>query len=220
LCEAAPTAAHGARFIVPAPQRYQAADVQIEPDASAASYFWAAAAATGGRVRIRGLSRDSTQGDVGFVDVLEQMGCGVIDTADGLEVAAPAAGRLRGVTVDLSRMPDTVQTLAVLALGAEGPTEIRGVANLRIKETDRLEALRCELSRLGAAVELFEDGLRITPPTRLRPAAIRTYDDHRMAMSFAIAGLLVEGLVICDAACVSKSFPGFFDVFDSLAARG
>jgi 3-phosphoshikimate 1-carboxyvinyltransferase len=210
------TEAGGARYIVPAPQRYQAANVEIEPDASAATYFWAAAAATGGRIRVRGLSRDSAQGDVGFVDVLEQMGCGVAATADGLEVTASPAGRLRGVTVDLGRMPDTVQTLAVLALLAEGPTEIRGAANLRIKETDRLEALKRELSRLGAEVELLEDGLRITPPRHLRSAAVETYDDHRMAMSFAVAGLASEGVVIRDAGCVSKSFPSFFETLDGL----
>lgn len=211
-----PSPVAGGRYIVAAPQRYQAADIEIEPDASAATYFWAAAAATGGRICVRGLSRDSAQGDVGFVDVLQQMGCGVAAGRGGLVVAAPVQGRLRGVTVDLGGMPDTVQTLAVLALLAEGPTEIHGVANLRIKETDRLEALRRELSRLGAEVGLFEDGLRVVPPQRLRAAAIETYDDHRMAMSFAVAGLASEGVVIRGAGCVSKSFPHFFDVLNGL----
>lgn len=207
----------GRRFIVPAPQRYQAGSYQVEPDASAATYFWAAAAVTGGRVRVRGLSRASRQGDVGFVDVLAQMGCQVHTASDGLDVHGPADGRLRGVTVDLNGMPDTAQTLAAIALFADGPTRIENVANLRVKETDRIAALACELGKLGARVDTRTDGLTIYPPPACAAAEIETYDDHRMAMSFAVVGLRVPGLVIRHPEVVTKSFPGFFSRWDALA---
>ncbi len=199
------------RFVVPAGQRYRADVHVIEPDASAATYFWAAAAITRGRAEVLGLSRASLQGDVGFVDVLERMGCRIEERADALVVDARGVDRLRGIDVDLNAMPDTAQTLAVTALFATGPTRIRNVANLQLKETDRLAALRNELARLGAAVEMHGDGLTITPPAHVRPAAIETYHDHRMAMSFALAGLAVEGVLIRNADCVSKSFPRYFE---------
>jgi len=207
------------RLVVPAGQRYHAADRAIEPDASAATYFWAAAAITGGTVTTPGLSRASLQGDVGFVDVLGQMGCEVVPEERGLTVRGPAGGRLRGVDVDLNAMPDTVQTLAVTALFADSPTTIRNVANLRLKETDRLAALQTELRRLGADVTVAEDGITITPPARRAPATIETYEDHRMAMSFALAGLRGESVTIRDATCASKSFPDFFDVLAGLMSR-
>lgn len=209
----------GDRFVVPAPQRYVAADATIEPDASAAAYFWAAAAITGGRVCVEGLSRQALQGDVGFVDVLERMGCVVESTATSLAVSGPPRGSLRGVDVDLNAMPDTAQTLAVAALFARGPTRIRNVANLRIKETDRLAALQVELTKLGASVQLHDDGLSMTPPEKVRAAAIDTYDDHRMVMSFALAGLAAEGVEIRDISCVSKSYPRFFEDLESLESR-
>jgi len=204
------------RYIVPAAQRYHGRAIDIEPDASGASYFWAAAAVTGGRVAVPGLGRASRQGDVRFCDVLTQMGCTAAEQQGGIEVQGPPPGGLRGIDVDLNDMPDTVQTLAVVALFAQGPTRIRNVANLRIKETDRLDALRRELTKLGARVELHEAGLTVHPPAVVRPAAIDTYGDHRMAMSFAIAGLRCGGLVIRDAACVSKSVPEFYDLLNGL----
>ncbi len=211
-----PVAEAGRRFVIPAWQRYQPGQYAIEPDASAATYFWAAAAITGGRIHTPHLTRASRQGDARFVDVLARMGCEVTEDAAGLTVAAPPDGRLRGITIDLNDMPDTVQTLAVAALFADGPTRIDNVANLRIKETDRLAALGAELTKLGARVELRDDGLTVHPPARVLPAVIDTYDDHRMAMSFALAGLVADGVVIRDAGCVSKSFPGFFDVLGGL----
>lgn len=204
------------RFVVPATQRYRAGEVVIEPDASAATYLWAAAALTGGRVRVTGLTRRSLQGDSGFVGVLEQMGCRVEEDEEGLAVQGPPGRTLRGVDVDLNAMPDAAQTLAVVALFAAGPTRISNVANLRIKETDRLAALESELIRLGAHVALGEDELTITPPARISPATVETYDDHRMVMSFALAGLVTEGIVIRNAGCVSKSFPDFFEVLEEL----
>lgn len=206
----------GRRFVVPAVQRYRPGEFTVEPDASAATYFWAAAAVTGGRVTVRGLARGSRQGDVNFVNVLADMGCRVEETPEGLCVAAPVDGRLRGIAVDLNAMPDTVQTLAAVALFADGPTRIDNVANLRIKETDRIAALGAELAKLGAAVEPRPDGLTITPPRVVTPAEIRTYDDHRMAMSLALAGLGAGGVTIRDAGCVSKSFPGYFETLAAL----
>ncbi len=217
----------GAKFIVEASQRYQATTWTCEPDASNATYFLAAPAIAGGRVTVDGLGTDSRQGDARFVDVLEQMGCRIEREPTRLTVYAPAERtadghpRLRAVDVDLSDMPDTVQTLAVLALFADGPTTIRNVPNLRLKETDRLAALARELSKLGATVDERPDGLRITPratlvPATPTPAVIDTYNDHRMAMSFALAGLRIPGLQIRDPQCCEKTFPDFFERFERM----
>ena len=194
------------------PQNYQGIDYSIEPDASAASYFWAAAAITGGSVTVEGLSETALQGDVRFVDCLEKMGCRVDRNPDSITVHG---GTLRGVELDMHAISDTVQTLAVVALFAEGPTKVTGVAHNRHKETDRIGDLATELRRLGAEVSEHQDGLTITPKA-LRPAVVQTYDDHRMAMSFALAGLKVPGVVILDPGCVSKTWPGFFDAFHAL----
>lgn len=210
-------AGDGPAYIVPAWQRYQPGVFVIEPDASAATYVWAAAAITGGCVRVDGLTRASRQGDARFVDVLARMGCDVQEDETSLTVAAPPDGPLRGIAIDLNDMPDTVQTLAVVGLFAAGPTDIHNVANLRVKETDRLAALRSELTRLGARVELRDDGLTVHPPRQITPAQVRTYEDHRMAMSFALAGLVAEGIVIGGAGCVSKSFPDYFRVLHELS---
>jgi 3-phosphoshikimate 1-carboxyvinyltransferase len=200
-------------FRVSTGQSYGAGRYFIEADASGASYFLAAGAIAGGRVRVRNLSSRSSQGDARFAQVLEQMGCVVREGLDGIEVAS--SGPLRGIDIDLNAMPDMAQTLAVVALFAEGPTHIRNVANLRIKETDRISATAAELRKLGATVTELADGLVVTPG-RLRGAAIDTYDDHRMAMSFAIAGLRIPGVVINHPGCVSKTFPDFFDRFAAL----
>ena len=166
---------------------------------------------------MEGLGTSSIQGDVAFVDILEKMGCRVERAATRLTVSGPPPGsRLRGVDVDLNDMPDTVPTLAVLALFAEGQTVIRNVANLRVKETDRLTALHRELTKLGADVDARSDGLTITPPRQVNSAAIDTYDDHRMAMSFALAGLRCPGIVINDPQCCGKTFPDFFDRFERM----
>jgi 3-phosphoshikimate 1-carboxyvinyltransferase len=197
------------------PQRYQARQYNIEPDASAASYFFAAAAVTGGAVTVPGLSRSSLQGDVAFVEVLRQMGCAVECAADSITVRG---GVLRGVDVDMNAISDTAQTLAAIAPFAEGPTRIRNVAHIRHKETDRLAALARELARIGQNVEEFPDGLRITP-AMVRPATIETYDDHRMAMSFAITGLKAPGIVISNPACTAKTYPAFFDDLAALVSK-
>jgi len=200
-------------------QRYRGRRYRVEPDASNASYFLAAAAATGGRVRVEGLGAGSTQGDLGFVEVLRAMGAEVAVEAAAVEVRGPAGGRLRGVDLDLGPISDTAQTLAAIAPLAEGPTTIRGIAHARLKETDRVAALATELRRLGQGVEEFADGLTIRPAP-VRPADVATYDDHRMAMSFAILGLRAPGLRLRDPGCVAKTFPGFFDRLAELTGAG
>jgi 3-phosphoshikimate 1-carboxyvinyltransferase len=184
----------------------------IEPDASAASYFWAAAAITGGRVTVAGLTRDSLQGDVRFVDLLEQMGCRVETCDSGITVH----GRpFRGIDADMNDISDTVMTLAAVACFAEGPTTIRNVAHIRHKETDRLAALATELRKLGAGIEERPDGLTITPRP-LKGCPVDTYNDHRMAMSLALVGLKVPGVVIRNPGCVAKTYPGFWQDLDKL----
>ena len=200
-------------FTVPTGQKYASGEYAIEGDWSAASYFLAAAAITGGRVRVENVSLESRQGDKGFVRVLEEMGCQSKCGPEEVEMLGPDA--LNAVDVDLNSMPDVAQTLAVAALFAEGETTIRNVANLRVKECDRIAATATELRKLGAAVEEFPDGLSIRPG-ELHGAEIDTYDDHRMAMSFALAGLRIPGVIIKDPDCVSKTFPDYFKTLESL----
>ncbi len=193
-------------FQIAAPQSYRACEYAIEPDASAASYFWAAAAICGGEVMVEGLTANSLQGDVEFVTCLEKMGCEVRRGAN----ATTVIGRpLQGIDVDMNAISDTVQTLSVVALFADGPTTIRNVGHIRHKETDRLAAVATELRKLGAQVNESEDGLTIQP-ARLQPATIETYNDHRMAMSFALAGLKITGIRIQNPRCVDKTYPDFF----------
>ncbi|MFO0876837.1 MAG: 3-phosphoshikimate 1-carboxyvinyltransferase [Gemmataceae bacterium] len=187
-------------------------EYQVEPDASAASYFFAAAAITGGRITVPGLAMHSLQGDVCFVDVLERMGCKVERGASAITVTG---GALRGTDVGMNDISDTVMTLGVVALFAEGPTTIRNVGHIRHKETDRLAALATELTRLGAQVEEFADGLTIHPRP-LKGAHVQTYNDHRMAMSLALVGLRVPGVVIDNPGCVAKTYPGFFTDLERL----
>lgn len=192
------------------PQKYQARRYPIEPDASAASYWFAAAAITGRRITIENLGSSSVQGDLAFIDILEHMGCRVERSQRGTTVQGQL---LRGVDVDMNAISDTVMTLAVVALFASGMTRIRNVAHIRHKESDRISALAVELRKLGATVEEYDDGLMILPPVRLVPARIETYNDHRMAMAFAIAGLRAEGVTIENPACVSKTYPDFWEDF-------
>ncbi len=199
-------------FVVPAPRQLRRAVFEIEPDASAASYFWGAAAVTGGTVCVPGLTKNSTQGDIRFVELLGEMGCRVERETTSITVHG---GPLHGIDVDMNDVSDTVMTLAAAALFADGPTTIRNVAHIRHKETDRLAALATELRRVGAEVEEFADGLRITPRP-LHGAAVETYNDHRMAMSLALVGLKVPGVVIKDPGCVAKTYPNFFSDLEKL----
>jgi len=201
---------------VPGRQTYQPRDYAIEADASSASYFWAAAAVTGGRVTIANLGPDSCQGDASFPEVLARMGCVVAGTEAGLMVRGLP---LRGIKVDLAAMPDLVPTLAVVAAFARGETVITGVPHLRHKESDRLAAVAAELNKMGIAARETADGL-IIPGGRPHGAAIDPHQDHRLAMSFAVAGLKIPGVVIDDPGCVVKSFPDFWEYFDNLCQGG
>jgi 3-phosphoshikimate 1-carboxyvinyltransferase len=204
------------RFRIAAGGMLQPRQYAIEPDASAASYFFGAAAVTGGEITVLGLSRESLQGDVALVDELERMGCEVRHEADRITVV----GRpMHGIDVNMNAISDTVPTLAAVALFAEGPTTIRGVEHIRHKETDRIHAVAAELRKVGAQVDEFPDGLRITPGP-LHGAAIDTYDDHRMAMSMALVGLQVPGIVIHDPDCTHKTYPDFFRDLAALNATG
>ncbi len=204
---------HGFKRFNVEPARYDARTYAIEPDASAASYFFAAAALTGGTVTVEGLGERSVQGDLAFVDLLEHMGCRVVKSATETTVCGAP---LRGIDVDMNAISDTVMTLGVLALFADGVTRIRNVAHIRHKETDRIAALATELRKLGATVTERPDGLVIVPPERVQPARVATYDDHRMAMSFAVAGLKTEGVVIEGPECVAKTYPRFWDDWEVL----
>ncbi|MHC4182925.1 MAG: 3-phosphoshikimate 1-carboxyvinyltransferase [Planctomycetota bacterium] len=200
-------------FHVKSGQSYTGCEYMVEPDASSASYFFAAAAITGGKVRVEGLGENSLQGDASFVDILDKMGCVTRKAKDWLEVEG---GKLKGIDIDMNNTPDVVQTLVAVAVFAEGKTRIRNVKNLRYKETDRISALVNELKRIGVKVREYEDGLEIEPSTAPHSAEISTYNDHRMAMSFALIGLRIRGIKIKNPECVDKTFPDFFERLEKL----
>jgi len=201
-------------FTIPS-QSYSARDYHIEPDASAATYFWGAAAVTGGSVKVDGLHRDALQGDVQFVTALERMGCNVKWEADGITVSGFAK---HGIDIDMNAISDTAQTLAAVAVFADSPTTIRNVGHMRHKETDRVAAVVTELRRAGISAEERADGLTIIPGVP-QATAIETYDDHRMAMSFSLLGLRVPGIEILDPDCTAKTYPRYFDDLE-LLCRG
>ena len=187
---------------------------QIESDASAASYFFAAPAICGGTVRVENISRDSKQGDIAFLDILEKMGCEIKEGQDWIEVTSTT--ELHGIEVDMRDLPDTAQTLAVIAPFATSPTRIHGIASARLKETDRVHATCTELARLGVSVEEHEDGMTIQPCKTFHISNVQTYNDHRMAMSFALIGLRFDGITIENPSCVAKTFPNYFEVLETL----
>lgn len=191
---------------------------QIEPDVSAACYFYAAAALTGGRAVVRHVTRECMQGDLKFLEVLEQMGCTVIDTSDGIEVRGARGGRLEGITVDMKDFSDQSMTLAALAPFADGIVRIENIGHIRLQESDRIHAIVTELARLGIDCEEEQDAVTIHPGMP-KPAVIQTYDDHRMAMAFALVGLRAEGIEIADPMCCRKTFEDYFEVLDRLTAR-
>lgn len=200
---------------VPGGQRYRPCEYQVEPDASNASYFFGAAALTGGRVRVPGLGPGSKQGDLRLLEALEAMGCTVDRGRDYVEVRGPE--RLRAIQVDANAYSDMAQTLYALAPFAEGVTEVRNVEHSRLQECDRIAASAAELRRLGQEVEEFADGLRITPRP-VTPGVVQTYNDHRMAMAFALVGLKVPGISIADPACTAKTFPDYWERLEALRA--
>jgi 3-phosphoshikimate 1-carboxyvinyltransferase len=196
---------------------YKALEYAVEPDASSATYFMAAAAIQpGAQVMVPGLGDNSLQGDVGFGEVLEKMGARMVLEPEAVTITGPE--QLRGIDIDMQGMPDAAMTLATTALFAEGETVIRGLHTLRVKETDRLTALETELRKLGAEADATDDTLRIVPPRGVRAAEIDTYDDHRMAMAFAVVGTRAPGVTIRGAECVSKTYPRFFEDLESLRA--
>jgi 3-phosphoshikimate 1-carboxyvinyltransferase len=202
------------RFTIQPSFFFPLSSYSIESDASAASYFFAAPAICGGTVCVENISRKSKQGDIQFLDILAKMGCSVTETDNSILVTGHSS--LHGIDVDMRDIPDTAQTLAAIAPFASSPTRIRGIASARVKETDRVHATCTELARLGVSVEEHEDGMTIHPVEKMQPAVIQTYNDHRMAMSFALIGLRVNGITIENPACVSKTFPDFFKVLDAL----
>jgi 3-phosphoshikimate 1-carboxyvinyltransferase len=204
-------------FNVPAGQHYASpGDIHVEGDASSASYFLAAGAIAGGPVRVEGVGRNSIQGDVRFVEALEQMGASITMGDNWIE--AKSNGVLKAIDTDFNHIPDAAMTIAVAALYADGPSILRNIGSWRVKETDRIAAMATELRKLGAAVEEGSDYLKVAPPSQIRAAAIDTYDDHRMAMCFSLASLDGAGrkgnrIRINDPKCVAKTFPDYFDAF-------
>jgi 3-phosphoshikimate 1-carboxyvinyltransferase len=192
------------------------AKYSIESDASAASYFFAAPAICGGTVKVENISRNSRQGDIKFLDILQQMGCSVMETDHAIIVNHASRSSIAGLDVDLRDIPDTAQTLAAMAPFASSPTRIRGIASARVKETDRIHATCTELARLGVQVEEHEDGMTIYPCSTFNPSNVQTYNDHRMAMAFSLIGLRFDGVTIGNPACVSKTFPNYFEVLETL----
>lgn len=203
------------RFVIPAGQQYTATDYAIEPDASAASYFWAVPAILGGKATILGLTEDALQGDVGFVRCLEKMGCDVEFGKNSISVSGPAK---HGIEIDMADVSDTVQTLSAVALFVDGPTTVTNVAHNRVKETDRIGNLAIELRKFGVQVDEHPDGLTIHPAP-LNGATIETYDDHRMAMSLSLVGLKQPGVEILNPGCVSKTYPNFFADLKAFVAQ-
>jgi len=210
-------------FKIAAGQQYQSpGTIHVEGDASSASYFLAAGAIAGGPVRVEGVGKTSIQGDVRFVEALEQMGVQITMGENWIEVSAQ--GPLKAIDADFNHIPDAAMTIAVAALYADGTSMLRNIASWRVKETDRLSAMATELRKLGALVEEGQDYLRVTPPIVLQPATIDTYDDHRMAMCFSLAslnGVLRDGaqVRINDPQCVAKTFPDYFQAFAGILHR-
>ena len=207
-----------AHFVIPALARYRSpGSLLVEGDASAASYFLAAGVLGGGPVRVTGVGEGSIQGDVAFVDLLRQMG-GRVNVGPGWIEAAAGVSPLRAFDTDFNAIPDAAMTAAVLALFADGPSRLRNIGSWRVKETDRIAAMATELQRLGAGVQAGPDWLRVTPPERWRPAAIDTYDDHRIAMCFSLAAFGGVAVRVKDPGCVAKTFPDYFDRFAALVS--
>jgi 3-phosphoshikimate 1-carboxyvinyltransferase len=219
-----PTEAGCAGWRVPAGARYRAGEYPIEPDASAAAYFWALAAVTGGRVRTPGIGRSRLQGDAALLDILTEMGCQVAtDPEGGAVVTGPPGGRLRHGSWDLSALADQALTVAVLGLFADGPTTVRNVAHIRLQETDRIAAAAAEVRRLGGRCVEHPDGFTVWPlpgvppagegwPAPPEPVTVQTHGDHRVAMAFSLVGLRRPGVRIAEPAVVRKTFPEFFAV--------
>ncbi len=202
-------------FLISQGQGYQGRDLQIEPDVSNANYFWAMAFLTGGRGKVSGITQDSWQGDIAFLKVLEKMGGRVEQHPDGISLEGPSQGLFPGIEIDLGDMPDQTMTLAALAPFAQTPTIIRNISVIKYHESNRLQAIINELGKMGLETEELDDGI-IIHPGQPRAVAIETYDDHRMAMAFALTGLKVPGMIIKNPRCTAKTFKDYFQVFEGI----
>lgn len=202
-------------FLTRAGQQYRAQEYQVEPDASAACYFYAMSPLLNIPVLVEKVHFDSLQGDVAFLRLLEQMGCSAEDTPWGILLNPPSDGRFKGITAEMSACSDQAITLAAIAPYAEGPTTITGIGHIRFQESDRLAAMTAELTRMGIRCESDESSITIYPGSP-SPALIETYDDHRMAMGFALTGLRSDGIVIANPGCCRKTFKEYFDVLDDV----
>lgn len=205
-------------FIIPAGQRYNALHYEIEPDVSAACYFYALAAILGIRVMVKGVHRDSLQGDIRFLELLEEMGCILEETAEGIALTGPGDGNLKGITADMSACSDQAITLAAIAPYANSPVTITGIGHIRHQESDRIAAITENLTAMGIRCEEGESFVKIYPGTPC-PATIKTHDDHRIAMGFSITGLLADGIVIEDPACCRKTFEDYFEVLENTLSK-
>lgn len=204
-------------YTVPAKTAYVAQDYAIEPDVSAACYFYAMAALFGTTVTVPGVFYDSLQGDVQFIKALEQLGCTITETPNGLSVTGPKNGQYDGITIDMNGFSDQTMTMAALAVFANSPTHIKNVAHIRLQESDRMTAIITECRRIGAQAEMVDDGTGILiTPAPLHGAYIQTYEDHRMAMAFSLVGLKVPGIVIDNPLCCKKTFENYFDVLTQI----
>jgi len=207
----------GENYLMPQGISYKAGTYQIEPDVSAACYFYAAAALTGGRTVVENVTWDCMQGDLKFIKLLEQLGCSVQETAFGIEVTGAADGSIKGITVDMKDFSDQTMTLAALAPFAQSPVRIENIGHIRLQESDRIHAVATELTRLGILCTEEEAAITIYPGTP-KAGIVQTYDDHRMAMAFALIGLKVEGIEIANPMCCKKTFEEYFDVLEQLCA--
>lgn len=205
-------------FLTRAGQHYRALDYRIEPDVSAACYFYAMSPLLHVPVRVNHVHFDSLQGDVAFIRLLEEMGCLAADTPEGIVLSPPAEGMFHGITADMSACSDQAITLAAIAPFAEGPTTINGIGHIRFQESDRIAAITEELSRMGIRCDERQDGITIYPG-RPAPSTVETYDDHRMAMGFSLTGLRSPGIVIADPGCCRKTFEDYFEVLDDVIKR-
>lgn len=207
-------------FEIKAGQQYQGKSYQVEPDASAASYFWALAAILGISVTVENLHFDSLQGDVEFARILEQMGCMVKDTVEGITVTGPNDGRLKGISADMHSCSDQAITLAAIAPFADAPVHITGIGHIRLQESDRIAAIIENLKALGVRAEEEQDGIMVYPTSGdLQPARIQTHEDHRLAMGFALVGLRSPGVTILDPHCCRKTFEDYFEVLEKVVCE-
>lgn len=205
----------GAVYHVSENSSYDIREYQIEPDVSAACYFYGIAAITGTSALVKHIHEDTMQGDIGFVRTLERMGCSYTDTAEGIRVTAPADGALQGLTVDMNNFSDQALTMAVVAIFAKEPVTITNIGHIRVQECDRIHAMVENLTRMGIVCEEGEDWIKIYPGTP-KEAEIETFEDHRVAMAFTMAGLVAAGITILNPMCCRKTFENYYDVIDSL----